>query len=100
MLDNNKFRYREGVTADTLATIRDWDYGILMISSYESRGIDTRFKKDAIVLIVAQVENHAQYLQMIGRSSRSRNLCEAILYVQSVETAKQVLDRLSNQNAG
>ena len=38
-----------------MSAIRNWDYGILMIKINEGRGVDTRFRKDALVLISGRV---------------------------------------------
>ena len=41
-----------------LSTIRHWEYGVLMIKASEGRGVDTRFRKDALVLITAEVRSY------------------------------------------
>lgn len=61
--------------------IRNWDYGVLILNKEEGRGVDTRFKKNAIVLIGVPVTNYHEVQQMIGRSSRSRGVCEGVLYI-------------------
>ena len=81
-----------------LSAIRHWDYGVLMIKAKEGRGVDTRFKKDALVLIVADVSSYLELQQMIGRSSRTRGVCEGVLYNVGEESALQVVDRLKRQN--
>lgn len=75
LLMSNKYRYLCGVREDVIHEIRNWDYGILLLLKKHSRGIDTKFQKDAKVLITAKVDNYQQYLQMLGRSSRTRNIC-------------------------
>lgn len=54
----NKWRFAEGGAVDVLAEIRSWDYGVLMITREEGRGVDTRFRKDAIVLVVDVATNY------------------------------------------
>lgn len=41
-----------------LKEIRGWDYGVLLLNADESRGVDTRFKKNAVVLIAVPVNNY------------------------------------------
>ena len=77
----NKFKYAEGGHQHVLAEIRSWEYGLLLLTREEGRGVDTRFRKDAIVLIATEVSNYHELLQMVGRSSRARGVCEGILYV-------------------
>lgn len=62
--------------------------------------MDTRFAKDALVLIIAKVESYHQYLQMLGRSSRSRSISEGILYVSTNEKPNQVMERIKRHNMG
>ena len=81
-----------------LSAIRHWDYGVLLIKASEGRGVDTRFRKDALVLIPAEVRSYLELQQMIGRSSRTRGVCEGILYNVGEESALQVVDRLKKQN--
>ena len=77
----SKFKYAEGGHQNVLADIRSWEYGLLLLTREEGRGVDTRFRKDAIVLIATEVSNYHELLQMVGRSSRTRGVCEGILYV-------------------
>ena len=58
MLKRSKHRYVEKCDSDTLMTIRDWDYGIMLLAPNESRGVDTRFRRDAHVMIMARVNNY------------------------------------------
>ena len=53
---------------------------MLVIKPSEARGVDTRFRKDAVVLIAAQVTSYLELQQMVGRSSRTRGVCEGFLY--------------------
>lgn len=57
-LENRKYRYVNGASEMNLHTIRVWDYGMLLMKPGESRGIDTRFAKDALVLIISKVESY------------------------------------------
>ena len=91
-------KYLYGATESNLVDIRSWDYGVLLIKPSECRGVDTRFAKDALVLIAAKVESYHQYLQMLGRSSRSRKVCEGILYSVTSERPSQVIERLKRAN--
>lgn len=60
----------------------------------ESRGTDTKFGKDAIVLIIAKVSTYSEYLQMLGRGSRSRGVSNGILYSTSDEKPNVLIQRL------
>ena len=42
-------------TNESLTQVREWDYGILVLKALMSRGLDTCFRKDSIVLITAEV---------------------------------------------
>jgi hypothetical protein len=57
----NKWKYAEGVSQEVLGQIRHWDYGVLIIKASEGRGVDTRFRKDALVLISTEV---CSYLEL------------------------------------
>ena len=81
----NKLKYAEGGHLNVLAEVRGWEYGVLVLTDEEGRGVDSRFKKDAIVLIAAEVPTHHALTQMVGRSSRSRGVCEGILYTVTDE---------------
>ena len=54
----SKFKFTKGREQNTLADIRAWDYGVLVLSREEGRGVDTRFRKDAIVLITCEVGSY------------------------------------------
>ena len=71
---------------------------MVVLSREEGRGVDTRFRKDAIVLITSEVGNYHELLQMIGRSSRTRGVCEGILYVVTQEKQGQVIERLKRSS--
>ncbi len=72
--------------------IRGWDYGALILNAEESRGVDTRFKKNAVVLIAVQVNNYHEVQQMMGRSSRNRGVCEGVLYFETQEKSISALN--------
>ena len=78
--------------------IKSWDYGLLFLKPHECIGTDTRFAKDAVVLIIAKVESYSLYLQIIGRSSRSRNVCDGILYCPTLEKASVILQRMKSHS--
>ena len=48
-------KVQHSATAEDLLAIRDWDYGVLLLTPEEARGIDTRFRRDAHVLIITVV---------------------------------------------
>ena len=73
----NKFRVQAKADADGLLKIRDWEYGMLLLSPGEARGTDIRFRKVARVLIICPVQTYHELQQMVGRSSRTRGVCEA-----------------------
>lgn len=52
----------------------------MLLEKNECRGVDTRFQKDARVIIIATPDNYNQYLQMIGRASRTRGISEGIMF--------------------
>ena len=85
LLTSEKCKHLIGISEQNLHEIRQWNEGILLIDKKECRGIDTRFAKDSVVLIISSVESYHHYLQMLGRSSRSRNVCEGILYCPTSE---------------
>lgn len=60
--------------------------------------MDVRFAKDAMVMITCSPSDYNEYLQMLGRSSRSRNMCEGILYSPTSEKPGQILERLKRAN--
>ena len=47
-----------------------------------------------MVLIIAKVDTYQEYLQMLGRGSRTRGICEGTLYVNSKDKASVVMDKL------
>ena len=85
-VQTNKLKHLAGVENDHLQQIKSWDYGILFLKADECRGVDTRFAKDALVIIISEVKSYHELLQMIGRSNRSRGSCEATLYIDTHET--------------
>jgi type I site-specific restriction endonuclease len=49
-------------------------------------------------MITANVESYDQYLQMLGRGSRTRGICDGILYKVTEDKPKVVLEKLQRQN--
>ena len=82
-LKTSKFKYAQGGDQQTLAEVRSWEYGLLILNRDEGRGVDSRFKRDAMVLMTTEVSDYHEVQQMIGRSSRTRGICQGILYVIS-----------------
>lgn len=41
-----------------MAQIRSWDYGVLLLPRLQARGVDTRFIRDALVIIVSTVTSY------------------------------------------
>lgn len=68
-----------------------------MLSPSEARGVDTRFRRDAHVQILALVRTYHELQQMIGRSSRTRGVCQGSLFIISDERAGKVIERLKLQ---
>ena len=53
MAKDNKWRLLDTSHPHYLSEIRQWDYGLVLLSAEEGRGVDTRFKKSAHVVILA-----------------------------------------------
>ena len=53
LLMKNKLRHAVGASTRVLAEVRQWDYGVLLLSQEEGRGVDSRFRKDGVVLITS-----------------------------------------------
>jgi len=53
VIKENNFTYYKGSSRDTLYNIKDQSRGILLLEKHECRGVDTRFQKDARVIITA-----------------------------------------------
>ena len=62
---------------------------MLLLNAEEGRGVDTRFKKAAHVVILAKVQSHHEVQQMIGRSCRTRGVCEGTLYAVGEERLRK-----------
>ncbi len=88
----------QGVSTEVLREIRSWDYGVLILEKKDGLGVNTRFSKDSIVLITCPIQNRAQYLQIIGRSSRTRNLCRGVYYPITKLSQYQVEQQLTESN--
>ena len=98
VLASNRFRYFDGATPTTLAEITDLHQGILVIERNECRGIDTRFAKDAFVAIIAAPSGYSEYLYLLGRGSRTRNISDGILITATNELPHKVIERLKSSN--
>jgi hypothetical protein len=70
---------------DDLRDLPNYNKGILLLDSTEYRGLNTPFDGTALVLVGCVVTRESQYHQMQGRSSRSRGVCNAFLYVNTGE---------------
>ena len=81
----NKFKHRVNAQRANLDEVRQWEYGVLLLTVEEGRGVDTRFRKDARVVITCTVESYHDLQQMMGRSSRSRGVCDGVLYLMGDE---------------
>ncbi len=94
----NKRNYRHIVYADTdsLNVIREWDYGVLLIDPTSARGTDTRFRRDAFVMIVSAVSSYHELQQMMGRSSRTRKVSQGALFVVGDEKSNRIIERLKS----
>ena len=97
-LNEEKLRFTSGSSEDAMAQIRMWDNGVLLLERSQARGVDTRFIRDALVVIVSAVSSYHELQQMLGRSSRKRGVCEGYLFVKTMEKSSQVIDRLKKQN--
>jgi len=84
-LKDRKMKCSEGGQQHILSEVRNWDYGVLLLTREEGRGVDTRFKRDAIVLIATAVSSYHELQQMVGRSCRTRGICEGMLYLVGEE---------------
>ena len=51
-------KHAEGGEQHLLDEIRNWDYGVLLLNKEEGRGVDSRFRREAIVLISANVTSY------------------------------------------
>ena len=69
-----------------LQEIRTWQSGLLVLDADEGVGTDTKFAKDAIVFILAEVKKSSIFQQMLGRGSRSRGVCQGTLFVLTKES--------------
>ena len=58
LLKASKYRYSVGTKDNALHEVRSWEYGVLMLSASEGRGVDARFRRDAIVLVLAKVQSY------------------------------------------
>ena len=98
ILKKNKFIFYYGTSSQTLFTIKEQSHGVLLLEKSECRGVDVRFAKDARVVITAEPEDYNEYLQMLGRASRTRGVCEGVMLTRGNEKASQIIQRLKNSN--
>ena len=98
-IKENNFTYYKGSSRETLSNIKDQCRGILLLEKNECRGVDTRFQKDARVIITAVPDDYNQYLQMIGRASRTRGISEGIMFSVGNEKPSHVIQRMKRANA-
>lgn len=98
ILKENRFRFLETLNDMALDEIKQWEYGVLLLNPEQGRGVDTRFKKTAHVMIMGEVTSLHELQQMVGRSSRTRGVCEGTLYTVGAERPHQVLDRLKRHS--
>ncbi len=47
-----------GSSEEVMAQIKSWDYGVLLLPRSQSRGVDTRFIRDALVVIISTVTSY------------------------------------------
>lgn len=99
LLALNKYRFLEGVEDRVLDEVRSWEYGVLLLSPQQGRGIDTRFRRTALVMIACEVASMHEVQQMVGRSCRTRGVCQGTLYHVGQERAHHVMDRLKRHSA-
>ena len=94
MMRHNKFKFVDKCDEAALEDIRSWDYGVLLLKPEEGRGVDNHFKVDAHVMVLARVSTYHELQQMVGRSSRSRGVCNGTLYLVGEEKAVHLMDKL------
>lgn len=98
LLRENKYRFLETANEMALDEVKQWEYGVLLLNPDEGRGVDTRFKKTAHVMVMGKVVSLHELQQMIGRSSRTRGVCEGTVYTVGAEKSHQVMDRLKRHS--
>jgi len=86
-LEKQEWDYYIDGSHEVLQMLRTKDLGVLLLGKDNYRGIDTKFKKDALDIIGCQVDNIQQYSQMMGRSSRLRGPCQGIMFALSYDSA-------------
>lgn len=65
-----------------------------MLDPSDYRGLNTAFAVSAGVEIGCEVTSEAQYLQMLGRSCRTRGVCDGNLYVNTGEDEATYMRRI------
>lgn len=51
-------RFLCGSSDKVMTQIRGWDYGVLLLPRLQARGVDSRFIRDALVVIVSTVSSY------------------------------------------
>ena len=93
----HKYTCYKGISTHILEAIKTLDYGLHLLESAQSRGIDIRYKVDSIVLIIAETKNYHELIQMVGRSSRVRGVCESVLFTTTNENSSCLFKRLQRE---
>jgi hypothetical protein len=57
-LEEEKLKFICGSSEEVMAQIKSWDYGVLLLPRSQSRGVDTRFIRDALVVIISTVTSY------------------------------------------
>ncbi len=99
LLSEEKLRFTSGASEEVMSEIRVWDYGVLLLPRSKARGVDTRFIRDTLVIIISTVTSYHELQQMLGRSSRKRGVCEGYFFTATMEKSYQVIEKLKRQNA-
>ena len=80
-----------GAYESNLKNIRNLEKGILFLREHESRGHDTKFSKEAQVVITQKAKDIKELKQMLGRGSRADMKIRGTYYVMSYQTADRVI---------
>ena len=92
-------KHKFGASPEVLREIRGWNDGIIILEKYEGIGVNTRFKKESMVLIACEVTNEAEYQQFLGRSSRTRGLCYGTYFPITDLSKGEVLQKIKGSNS-
>ena len=94
LLKCHNYTIYKGSTERVIEHIKTIENGILLLQGDNCIGIDTRFKVDSQVLIIADVKTNHELIQMIGRSSRTRGICESYMFIRGQEKSSVVMQKL------